>query len=97
MLAVGWQPCGRPGGRMCGRPGSTWFAHGTVRPASWPGDLLTFFGVSFMAMFKVAGSCGYPFKRHVNILKRHLNSQPYRQELPMRRRADYDVRRRKRF
>jgi hypothetical protein len=44
-----------------------------------------------MAVFKVAGPRGYPFKRHVDFLKRHVNFQPYRQELPVRRRADYDA------
>ena len=44
-----------------------------------------------MAVCKVAGSRGYPFKRHVDFLKRHVNFQPYRQELPVRCRADCDA------
>ena len=71
VLAVGGLARGRSGGRLRGRPGRTWCALGAVRPASRPGDLLTFFGVSFMAVFKVAGPRGYPFKRRENFLKRH--------------------------
>ena len=43
-----------------------------------------------MAVCKVAGPRGYPFKRHMDFLKRHVGFQPCRQELSVRHRVDYD-------